>query len=155
MILSTDGGEYLDRHTPGPGTPLVTRYNPPGTRYNPRDQVHLLGSGTPSWNQVHTPRTRYMPLPGTRYTPSLGPGNPQEQCMPGDTGNKRAVRILLECILVLDINFTLIPHHKMTTRETTTIPRSMATKTMEKKQKSSTVMATRTVLFQASSILTF
>ena len=25
---------------------------------------------------------------------------PQEQCMLGDTGNKRAVRILLECILV-------------------------------------------------------
>ena len=31
--------------------------------------------------------------PGTRYTP-------QDQCMLGDMGNKRAVRILLECILV-------------------------------------------------------
>ena len=30
---------------------------------------------------------------------------PPEQCMLGDTGNKRAVRILLECILVLAIFF--------------------------------------------------
>ena len=41
-------------------------------------------AGTPSW-QVH-PTGRYTPL---------------EQCMLGDTGNRRAVRILLECILVL------------------------------------------------------
>ena len=27
--------------------------------------------------------------------------HPPEQCMPGDTGNKRVVRILLECILVV------------------------------------------------------
>ena len=33
--------------------------------------------------------------PGTRYTTHL-----RKQCMLGDTGNKRAVRILLECILV-------------------------------------------------------
>ena len=30
-----------------------------------------------------------------------GADTPREQCMLGDTGNKRAVRILLECILVL------------------------------------------------------
>ena len=41
-------------------------------RYAPRDQVQPPRPGTPS----------------------------QRQCMPGDTGNKRAVRILLECILV-------------------------------------------------------
>ena len=55
------------------------------------------------------------PGPGT---PPLGPGDPPgqvhasqqdqvhppEQCMLGDTGNKRAVRILLECILVFNLN---------------------------------------------------
>ena len=84
------------RYTPpGPGTPPRTRYTPPGTRYTPRrtrytprDQVHpprpgtpLLGPGTPP-DQVHPP--------GTRYTP------PDQ----GDTVYVRAVRILLECILV-------------------------------------------------------
>ena len=43
------------------------------------------------------PRTRH-PLPGTRQP--LGPDTPPEQCMLGDTGNKRAVSILLECNLV-------------------------------------------------------
>ena len=33
-------------------------------------------------------------------TPPLGADTPSAQCMLGDTGNKRAVRILLECILV-------------------------------------------------------
>ena len=33
-----------------------------------------------------------VPTPPGRYTP-------REQCMLGDTGNKRTVRILLECIL--------------------------------------------------------
>ena len=54
----------------------------PGT---PPDQVSPLGPPPP--DPPGTP-------PGTRYTPP-------EQCMLGDTGNKRAVRILLECILVI------------------------------------------------------
>ena len=104
---------------PGPGTPPQDRYNPrPGT--NPQDQVHIprtrytpLGPGTPMspQDQVHpqdryTPRTRYTPA-RTRYTPQDQVHTPQdqvhppEQCMLGDTGNKRAIRILLECILVL------------------------------------------------------
>ena len=103
-------------HPPGPGTPPLgpgtppqdqvppmTRYTPPRTRYTPGtrytppgpgaplgpgtpsrpgtppDQVHPPWPGTPPWDQIH-------PLP--------------EQCMPGDMGNKLAVRILLECILV-------------------------------------------------------
>ena len=49
-----------------------------------QDQVHPPGRYTP-WGQV-PPDTRYPPFPG--------------QCMLGDTGNKRAVRILLECIIV-------------------------------------------------------
>ena len=39
---------------------------------------------------IHTPQSRHLPPP---------------QCMLVDTGNKRAVRILLECILVLWIIF--------------------------------------------------
>ena len=41
----------------------------------------------------------YTPSPGAD-TPSLGSKHPLVQCMLGDTGNKRAVHILLECILV-------------------------------------------------------
>ena len=112
----TPPGRYtsLGRYTPWAGTPPGTRYTPgPGT---PPDQVHPPGPGTPQ-DQVHPPGTRYTP-PG-RYTPwgqvhppdqvpPLGPGTlprpgtpPQEQCMLGDKGNKRTVRILLECILLV------------------------------------------------------
>ena len=73
----------------------------------PRDQVH------PPWDQVHPPRPGTPPR--TRYTP-LGPGTPPRDQVPpdqvhppgpgtpprdqGDTVYARAVRILLECILV-------------------------------------------------------
>ena len=40
-----------------------------------------------------------VPWPPWRHTP-WDQVHPPEQCMLGDTGNKRAVRILLECILV-------------------------------------------------------
>ena len=133
---------------PGPGTPLGTRYTPwdqvpptptdlehhprPGTPYPqepgtpPRDQVHPLGPGTPPrtrytpWDQVHNPP------PGTRYTSPLGPGTPSEQCMLGDMGNKRALRILLECILVCNLyvafrenwqNNMLTPPHPLSNLE--------------------------------------
>ena len=87
VILFTGGGQYLGRYPPGLGTP------PRRTRYTPWDQVHPPG--------------RYPLGPGT--PPPPGPGTPPlqvppKQCMLGDTGNKRAVRILLECILV---QFTL------------------------------------------------
>ena len=75
-----------DQVSPRPGTPPGTRYTPLGTRYTPsgpdtppRTRYTPLGPGTPRWDQVH-------PLP--------------KQCMLGDTGNKWAVSILLECILV-------------------------------------------------------
>ena len=47
--------------------------------------------------QAGTPRdkTQSPPPRDQRQAP------PQEQCMLGDTGNKRAIRILLECILVI------------------------------------------------------
>ena len=86
---------------------------PPRSRYTPRDQVH---PPTP-WDQVHPPRTRYPPRPGTpprtRYTPP-GPGTPPDQVHPppGDTVYARAVRILLECILVFNsYPFLLINHY--------------------------------------------
>ena len=99
------------RYTHSPRTIYIhprDQVHPPGTRYTPQtrytpwtwytpDQVHPQTRYTP-WDQVHPPGTRYTPrtrfTPWTRYTP-------QEQCMLGDTGNKRAVRILLECILVV------------------------------------------------------
>ena len=74
---STYAGTPWDQVPPRPGTPPPDQV-PPRTRYTLQDQVHPLGAGTPP----------------------LGPGTPPEQCMLGDTGNKWAVRILLECILV-------------------------------------------------------
>ena len=75
VILFTGGGEYLGRYTPSRYTPPSGTPHPPG-RYTP------LGRHTP-W-KVHPPG---------RYTPP-------EQCRLGDMGNKRAVCILLEYILV-------------------------------------------------------
>ena len=91
VILFTGGEVPGQVHPPGRYTPLG-RYTPPraGTppdRYPP-------WAGTLPW-QAH---------PQGRYTP-WQIHQPPEQCMLGDTGNKRAVRILLECILVF-INFT-------------------------------------------------
>ena len=112
--LSTGG-----RGSTWAGTPL-DQVHPLG-RYTPRPGTTSWagtppGPGTPPGR--YTPQTRYTPLPGpgipprTRYTPPdlvLPPGSPPgtryippEQCMLGDTGNKRAVCILLECILVLN-----------------------------------------------------
>ena len=103
-----------------PGRYPPARYTPPA-RYPPArhpaprqvppkpgthpSQVHPLGGYTP-WAgtpQAATPLGRCTP-PG-RYTPQAGtpPGQvhlPWEQCMLGDMGNKRAVHIPLECILV-------------------------------------------------------
>ena len=70
----------------------------PPDQVPPWDQVHPLGPGTP-WDQVHAPGPGTPS--GTRYTPPWTRYTPRWQCMLGDTGNKRAVRILLECILVL------------------------------------------------------
>ena len=73
----------------------------PGTRYIPWDQVHPLGPDTPPGTRHTPPDQVHPPGPGT---PPLDQVNPRDQapppCMLGDTGNKRAVRILLECIFV-------------------------------------------------------
>ena len=115
---SVNRGEYLTpprpeadtlqtRYAPlGPGTPPGTRYTPPapGTPWikvhRPWDQVHPLGPGTPWTRYTPIPRTRYTPTTGTRYTPQ-DQVHPPMQSMLGDTVNERAVRILLECNLVM------------------------------------------------------
>ena len=74
--LSVHRGEYLGRYPPRQVTPLRASTPPPG-------QVRPLGRYTP-W--AGTPPGQVQP--------------PPEQCMLGDKGNKRAVRILLECFLV-------------------------------------------------------
>ena len=59
------------------------------------------GVSAPVHAGIH-PWTRADPSggpPGTRGKPPPG-ADPPVQCMLEDTGNKRAVRILLECILV-------------------------------------------------------
>ena len=56
--------------------------------------------------EAGTPRTRHPPgadPPDQRQAPPFPPPLPPEQCMRGDTGNKQAVRILLECNLVVHI----------------------------------------------------
>ena len=110
--------------SPGPGTPPADQVHLPGQVHPTRTRYTPPGPGTPP-DQVH-PQTRYTPnqvppdpippgpgtSPHTRYTPPE-PGtlplnqahspdqvHPPEQCMVGDMGNKRAVRILLEYILV-------------------------------------------------------
>ena len=67
-------------------------------RYTPCGQVQPRG-------QVHPPRQVHPPWAGISPRQVHPPGqvHPREQCMLGDTGNKRAVRILLECILVYKI----------------------------------------------------
>ena len=105
-------GTPQTRYTPWAGTPPGTRYTSQ-TRYTPWDHIHPSGPGTHPW-------TRYNPLgpgtpprtgtpPGTWYTP-LGPGTPPEQCMLGDTGNKRAVRIPTEmhsCVKIISYYYFL------------------------------------------------
>ena len=91
-------------HPPGTRYTPQTRYSS-GTRYPPGNKYIPLGPGTPPRTR-YTPQTRYIqqgqiPLRGastaleTRYPP------PREQCMLGDMGNKWAVCILLESILVV------------------------------------------------------
>ena len=86
----------------------------PGTRgrHPPRSEADTPQEQTPPGTD--TPQSRH---PDPKQTPSqqIPPGadtnhpeqtppprsrQPPTQCMLGDTGNKRAVRILLECILV-------------------------------------------------------
>ena len=64
--------------------------------------ILFTGGGLPQCMLGYIPREQ-TPL---KQTPPRA--DPPEQCMLGDTGNKRAVRILLEYILVLHITFKKI-----------------------------------------------
>ena len=80
VILST-GGVSGQAPPPGPGRhPPQTR--PPRRENPPRDQAD------PPPEQADPPQTRQTPLPGRRLQ---------------HTVNERPVRILLECILVIDL----------------------------------------------------
>ena len=93
---SVHRGEYLGRYRP------PDQVHPPD-KVHPQDQVHPSGPGTPPGTRYTPPGPGTPPRPGTPPGPGTPPDqvHPREQCMLGDTGNKWAVRILLECILVL------------------------------------------------------
>ena len=103
-------------HTSWAGTPPLCRYTPPG-QVRPQTGT-FLWAGTPP-RQVHLPGKYTSPVAGTpllvRYAPQTGTflwagttPPPSSVCW-GDTGNKRAVRILLECILVIILLCDKIP----------------------------------------------
>ena len=74
--------------------------------HTPRASTPPPRPGKPPWADT-TAGTRYT-HPWTRYT--LRQVHPRKQCMLGDTGNKRTVRILLECILVnhnMELNYVM------------------------------------------------
>ena len=66
---------------------------------DPHEDPPRKTPGGPPQEDRTPPRKTEPPLEDTRKTPQED--TPLEQCMLGDTGNMRAVRILLECILVM------------------------------------------------------
>ena len=95
----------LEADTPWADTPLVA--DTPGSRHPPRADTpqsrHPLVADTPleqTSPDRHPPRaeTPRADTPLVADTPRIR--HPYAQCILGDTGNKREVRILLECILV-------------------------------------------------------
>ena len=78
---------------------ILFRGGVPGQVHPHPRQVHPPGQ-VPLPRQIH-PSSRYTPQAGTPpgQVPQAGTP-PREQCMLGDMGNKRVVRILLECTVV-------------------------------------------------------
>ena len=70
------------------------------------------GADTPSSPSRHpqeqTPPSRSRHTPWEHRQPPSRRRPPWEQCMLGDTGNKRAVRILLECMLVTNLHARMV-----------------------------------------------
>ena len=69
--------------------------------------THLPPEQTPPWEQTppraesRHPQSRHPPRANTRPQEQTPPwSSPLAQCMLGDMGNKRVVRILLKCIFV-------------------------------------------------------
>ena len=94
------GGTYLGRYPPDQVSPLGPG-TAPRANYIPRHQVHPPDRYTPQ-DQVHPPGTRYTTRSPPRAGTPSGTRYPPRDIL-GDTGHKRAVRILLECILVMII----------------------------------------------------
>ena len=74
--------------------------------------ILFTGGGLPQCMLGYHPllRTRHPPVadtPPEQAPPAPGSRHPPVQCMLGDTANKRAVCILLECNLVLGDNFKI------------------------------------------------
>ena len=93
------GGAPLHAGIP-PGTDTPSGADTTRTRHpHPQDQTPLPQMQTPP--RPGTPQDQ-APTPWNQ-APLPGPGTPLVQCMLGDTGNKRTVRILLECNLVLAV----------------------------------------------------
>ena len=99
-------------------TPLALQTPPRSRHPTPWEQTPPTGTRPSPWDQ--TPPGADTPWdhnPPHDQTPTPRDQTPPGQCMLGDTGNKRAVRILLECNLVLtifriDLNFpTSSSHH--------------------------------------------
>ena len=67
--------------------------------------ILFTGGSAPLHAGIHPPRSRHPPsqeqIPPMPMPRDQEPRPPEVQCMLGDTANKRAVRILLECNLVL------------------------------------------------------
>ena len=93
----------------------------PRTRHPPMDQTPPSGADPPD-QIIHPPGTRHSPQ---EHTPLGSDTSLSEQCMLGDTGNKRAVRILLECILVIFCRWATSPNWRnfsWNTERTTSVP---------------------------------
>ena len=85
--------------------PDIFHYYLPQTKFGKVMFLHLsvilfMGGGLPRCMLGYTPQEQ---TPLGADTPHPGADTPPAQCMLGDTGNKRVVRILLECILVLKV----------------------------------------------------
>ena len=97
--------------TPWKQTPPRSRHPPPP----PKEADTPPGSRHP-WEADTPPGKQTLP---EADTPSGSRHSPPAQCMLGDTGNKRVVRILLECILVRDKCESSIVHGKLRHLRTT------------------------------------
>ena len=87
---------YTPRRADPPGADPPSRH-PPGSRHPPwGEQNLLLGADT----SPEADTSREQTPPRSRHSPGSRHCLPPVQCMLGDTGNKRVVCILLECILV-------------------------------------------------------
>ena len=90
------------------------------------DSVHRGGGSAPLRSGIHPPGRGRHPPPGSRHSPPPWSRPPQRSACWGNTGNKRTVRILLECNLVFNklrgivrasrsSSWTLLPRVQCTT----------------------------------------